>query len=153
VDSEPPDWRRFTRPGFAIEFSYPAVTPRGHTVERNEEAFRDHPRVHLSSPDSEELYLEVVRFHDLAPPDEYQHHRPYLEKRFGAHSVTPLTESALRGRSAWTYAFRGDEAERSLERAVLLLEVAGDTYRVIYDPRSPLNAQVLATLRISERPS
>jgi hypothetical protein len=151
VESEPPDWRRFTRPEFAIEFSYPAVTPRGHTVERNEEPFREYARVHLSSPDGPELYLEVVRFHDLAPPDEYQHHRPSLEKRFGADSITALTETTLRGRPAWAYAFRGDEAERSVERAVLLLEIGGDTYRVIYDPRSALNAQVLATLTFSER--
>jgi hypothetical protein len=151
VESVPPDWQRFTRPDFAIEFSYPAVTPERHTVERNDEPFREYARVHLSSPDAEELYLEVVRFHDLAPPDEYQHHRPYLEKRFGADSITPLTETTLRGRPAWAYAFRGDEAERSLERAVLLVEIGGDTYRVIYDPRSALNAQVLATVTFAER--
>jgi hypothetical protein len=151
VESEPPDWQRFTRPEFAIGFSYPAVTPQRQTVERDEQPFRDYARVHLSSPDRQELYLEVVRFHDMAPRDEYQHHRPYLEKRFGADSITPLTETTLRGRPAWAYAFRWDEAERSVERAVLLLEIDGDTYRVIYDPRSALNAQVLATITFAER--
>jgi hypothetical protein len=151
VESETPDWQRFTRPEFAIEFNYPGVTPQGQTVERDEEPFREYARVHLSSPDGQELYLEVVRFHDLAPRDEYEQHRPYLEKRFGPDSITPLTETTLQGRPACAYAFRGDEAERSLERAVLLLEIGADTYRVIYDPRSALNAQVLATVTFAER--
>jgi hypothetical protein len=145
-----PDWQRFTRPGFRVQFSYPAETPQGHAVERNEEPFRGYERVHLSSPDSQELYLEVVRFHDLAPPDEYLHHRPYLEKRFGADSITALTETSLQGRPAWTYGFRWDDGERTIERSVFLLQVARDTYRIIYDPRSRLNTQVIATLTIAE---
>jgi hypothetical protein len=150
VEFEPADWQRFTRPRFRLEFSYPAVTPQGHAVERNEEPFRDYDRVHLSSPDSQELYLEVVRFHDLAPQDEYLHHRPYLEKRFGANSITALTETSLKGRPAWAYAFRWDDGERTIERSVFLLQAARDTYRIIYDPRSQLNTQVIATLTIAE---
>jgi hypothetical protein len=150
VKPERPDWKRFTRPGFRVEFSYPAVTPQGRAVERNEEAFRDYARVHLSSPDTQELYLEVVRFDGVAPEDEYLHHRPYLEKRFGADSITALTETSLQGRPAWTYAFRWDEGERAMERAVFLLPVGRDTYRIIYDPRSQLNADVIGTVTIAD---
>jgi hypothetical protein len=150
VEFEHRDWRRFTRPGFGVEFSYPAVTPQGHAVERDEEPFRDRARVHLSSPDRQTLYLEVVRFDDLAPEDEFLHHRPYLEKRFGADSITALTETSLQGRPAWTYSFGWDEGERPMERSVLLLPVGGDTYRIIYDPRSQLNAEVIATLTIAD---
>jgi len=133
-----------------VEFSYPAVTPKGHAVERTEERTEDHrgdmERVHLTSRDSRELYVEVVRFRELAPQDEYLHHRPYLEQRFGADSVTALAETSLREWPAWAYAFRWNEGERS----VLLLQVASDTYRIIYDPRSELNAQVIATLTVAE---
>jgi hypothetical protein len=150
LEFQRPDWKRFTRSGFRVEFSYPAVTPQGHAVERNEEPFRDYARVHLSSPDRQELYLEVVRFDELAPEDEYLHHRPYLEKRFGADSITALTETSLQGRPAWTYGFRWDEGERTTERSVFLLRMGRDTYRIIYDPRSQLNADVIATLTIAE---
>ena len=150
MELEPADWQRFTRPGFRVEFSYPAVTPKGHAVERTEERTEDHrgdmERVHLTSRDSRELYVEVVRFRELAPQDEYLHHRPYLEQRFGADSVTALAETSLREWPAWAYAFRWNEGERS----VLLLQVASDTYRIIYDPRSELNAQVIATLTVAE---
>jgi len=140
------EWERFTRPGFAVAFSYPALTPQGQVVERDEEPFRNYARVHLSSPDRHELYVEVVRFDDLAPRDEYLQHRPYLEQRFGPGSITALTETTLQERPAWAYAFHWDDGERS----VLLLPVAGDTYRVIYNPRSELNAQIVATLSIAD---
>jgi hypothetical protein len=36
-----------------------------------------------------------------------------------------------------------------MERSVLLLRVGRDTYRIIYDPRSELNTEVIATLTIT----
>jgi hypothetical protein len=150
VELESPGWQRLTRPAFGVELSYPAVTPRGHAVERTEERAEDHrgdmERVHLTSGESRELYVEVARFRELAPQDEYRQHRAYLEQRFGADSVTALTETSLGERPAWAYAFRWDEGER----AVLLLQVARDTYRIIYDPRSALNTQVIDTLTFAE---
>ena len=77
---------------------------------------------------------------------EFTNPTPYLEQRFGADSITALTETSLLERPAWAYAFRWDEGERS----VLLLQVARDTYRIIYDPRSKLNTHVIATLTIAE---
>jgi hypothetical protein len=150
VQSGHADWQQFRQPGFKVEFSYPAVTPQGRAVERTEERIQDHrgdmERVHLTSRDSAELYVEVVRFRELTPQDEYLQHRPYLERRFGTDSVTALTETSVRERPAWAYAFRWDEGERS----ALLVQVAPDTYRIIYDPRSALNSQVVATLTVAE---
>jgi hypothetical protein len=150
AEVEPAGWQPFVHSGFRVALSYPEVTPQGHAVERTEERVEDHrgdmERVHLTSRDSRELYVEVARFRGLAPPDEYLSHKRYLEQRFGPDSVTALTETSLRGRTAWAYAFRWDEGERS----VLLLQVARDTYRILYDPRSELNIQVVATLGVAE---
>jgi hypothetical protein len=146
VESEVSGWKRFVRPGFLLEFRYPDPTPHGRTVVRDEQSFRGYARVHLSSPDRRELYLEVVRFHDLASQDEYRQHKPYLEQQFGADSVSSLTETVLRDWPASAYRFRWTEEGRSVERSVLLLQVAGETYRLIFDPRSELNARVIATL-------
>jgi hypothetical protein len=98
----------------------------------------------VTSTGSDELYVELVRFQDLAPEDEYLSHRQVLEQRFGPGAVTELTQTTLRGLPAWSYGFRWEDGERS----VLLLQVDEDTYRVIHDPRSPLNADVIATLRL-----
>lgn len=146
------EWERFRRPGFRVAFDFPAVTPLGHAVARAEERVQEHPvagdfeRVHLSAPDSGELYVEVTRFPDCTPADEYRVHQPYLVQRLGSDAVDNLAETALGHRTAWTYGFRWNEGERS----VVLLQVGPDTYRVIYDPRSELNTRILATLTVSD---
>jgi hypothetical protein len=142
------EWRRLAQRGFGVDLRYPAVTPQGHDVERSEERANDHrgdlERVHLRSPASGEVYVEVVRFRGLTPEQEYSRHRPSLERRSGAGSVTALSETTVQGRPARAYAFRWDDGER----AVLLVQVGDDTYRVIHDPRSPLNAEILATFAL-----
>jgi hypothetical protein len=146
----PAGWEQYANPRFAVEFSYPSPTPREHEVVRQEERAHDHrgdiERVHLSSPTSGELYFELARFRGIAPQDEYANHRPYLEKRFGKDGVSELTETTLLDRPAWAYGIRWGEGER----AVLLLPLGGDTYRIIRDPRSALNDEVLATLTVCE---
>ena len=146
------DWKRFT--GFGVEFSYPLTTPQGQTAEADEERVSDHrgemERVHVHSADREELYIEFARFRELTPQDEYAKHKPYLEQRFGAGSVTELTQTSLANRPAWTYSFRWNEGGRPMERAAILLQMGRDTYRIIRDPRSALNDHVLATLTFGE---
>ena len=145
------EWERFAQPGFEVAFDYPAVTPSGSAVERTEERVEDHPvagdfeRVHLSSPDGE-LYVEIARFPGRTPEEEYRLHQPSLAQRFGENAVSALTETAVGRRAAWTYDFRWDGGERS----VLLLQVGADTYRLIHDPRSELNARILGTLTVSD---
>ena len=140
------DWQQFARPGFRVRFSYPAVGPEGRAVDRAEDQRDGAVRVHLTTRDSQELYVEVIQFPDLAPREEYMRHRAYLEQRFGGDSTTELTDTSLGRWPAWAYSFRWDQGER----AVLLLRVVRDTYRIIYDPRSTLNTQVIATITIVE---
>jgi len=100
----------------------------------------------VHSPDRCELYFEVARFRGLTPQDEYARHKPYLEQRFGAGAVSALRETTHGDERAWTYSFGWDEDGRALERTALLVAVAGDTFRIIRDPRSTLNDEVLATV-------
>jgi hypothetical protein len=134
-------WKQITLHG--VRFEYPDPTPQGNAVERNDDDRGDMQRIHLSSPDSAELYFEASRFVGLAPQDEYARHRPYLEQRFGGGAVTELEEAKLGDRSARRYGIRWADGER----AVRAVDVAGDTYRFIYDPRSQLNEQILSTVR------
>jgi hypothetical protein len=146
----PSDWLRFKRPDFGLAFSYPAVTPDGSPVERTEDARGDTERVHVRSSDRRELYIEIMRFRQLAPQGEYEQHRPYLEQRFGDGSVSALIQTTFGERPASRYDFGGPEGEGELERSVILLEGASDTYRIIYDPRSELNDRVLATITLTD---
>jgi hypothetical protein len=146
------DWRRFR--GFGIEFSYPSTTPQGQAAEEDVERASDHrgelERVHVHSADRQELYIEFARFRELTPEEEYANHKPYLERRFGAGSVTELSQTSLADRAAWTYSFRWNDEGRPMERVAILLQIGRDTCRIIRDPRSALNDQVLATLELVE---
>jgi len=140
------DWQQFLRPGFKLRFSYPTVTPEGRAVDVAEEEREGASGVHLTSQDSQELYVEVRHFAGLTPDQEYARHKPYLEQRFGAGSVSDTSATTLGGFPAWTYTFRWDQGERS----AILFNLAGDTYRIIYDPRSPLNEQIISTITVVE---
>ena len=137
-------WLEFSRPALRLRFLHPAVTPRGRPVEITEDEHDGAHRVHLTAREGEEVYLELVRFPDLQPPEEYARHRAYLVGRFGPEAVSELTQSSLRGWPAFTYAFRGT----GLERAVLSLQVGRDTYRIISDPQARLNDDIIATVSI-----
>jgi hypothetical protein len=130
-----PDWARFT--GLGVEFRYPP-----HAARRDEQA----ELVHVYSADRQELYFEVARFRGLTPQLEYGRHKPYLEQRFGPGSVSELTETSHAGNPAWTYSFGWDDEGRRMERAAVLLQLGADTCRIIRDPRSALNDEVLASL-------
>ncbi len=137
------NWQLFTDPQFELRFHYPATTPRGHAVEKTEGQQDDVLRVHLVSRDSRELYFEVVKYPDLPAREEYERHRAYLEQRFDDLAITELQETSLASQPAYAYAFKWGNGER----AVLLIHKDQATYRIIYDPHSPLNAQVLSTIR------
>jgi hypothetical protein len=139
-------WQLFEHPEFRLRFRYPAVTPEGRTVERTESRHGSDLRVHLTTHDRAEVYIEVSLFRGLAPVDEYARHQPYLEQRFGKGATSPLTETSLLGQPTWTYDFHWDQGRR----AVYLFQVGNDTYRILHNPNFPLNREMMSTLAITE---
>ena len=103
-------------------------------------------RVHLVARQGREVYVEVFQFPNLTPGAEYARHRADLEQRFGPGAVGDLQASSLGTLAGWSYAFHWETGER----AVMLLPIDGDTYRLISDPRAPLNNQILATVALVE---
>ena len=139
-------WQLFADPRFELRFRYPLTTPGGHSVEKIEGQRDDTVRVHLVSQGSQELYFEVMKFLDLSPEEEYQRHKADLVQRFEALTITALDETRLGGLPAYRYALTWPDRER----AVILVHKGRATYRIIYDPRSALNAQVLSTVAWEE---
>ena len=82
-----PDWVQFARPGFALRFRYPTVTPQGRPVDCVADDRDGVGRAHLTARESAELYVEVVRFRHLAPEDEYA--RPARPWRNGSGPKRP----------------------------------------------------------------
>jgi len=66
------------------------------------------------------------------------------EPVLGSHvmDITELRATTLGSLPAYIYSFQWPEKER----AVILIEWESSTYRIIYDPGSPLNEQIIATI-------
>jgi len=142
------EWQVFTHPVLQLRFSYPAVTPLGHAVEIEEQQSAESSRAHLISRPAREVYFEVGRYNDLSAQEEYVRHKSYLLQRFEGEvfSISELQEASLGGQTAYRYVLEWSDRER----VVLLAQRGNPVYRVIYDPRSPLNAQILGTLEFLE---
>lgn len=136
-------WHAFDDPRIELSFRYPDPTPGGQAV-RKIDAERDGALIVHYLTEDRELYFELRRYPRLTAHEEYGRHRVYLEDRFGAGAVSPLTETTLAGRPSHTYSFRWPEGER----VSIVLSTGAATYRIIYNSASSLNAEVLATVEI-----
>jgi hypothetical protein len=137
------NWQHFANPRFALGFMYPSLTPQGHIVERAERQGDEVIRVHFTSKDSHELYFEMAKYINLSPPVEYQRHKESLEKRPDRFIVSELKEIRWLSQSAYEYSLKWKQGTRT----VRLIEADNVTYRILYDPYSPLNVQVLSTVQ------
>ena len=130
-------WQRVELPEVGLAFGYPRSTPKGQAVEL------DDVRVHARSVDGEEAYFELSRHLDATALLRYESERDFVVARYGAE-VTPLTATSLDGLPAQEFTVSwGDTVRR-----FVLVERGRWLYRVVYDPRSPLNLAVLETIRI-----
>ena len=141
-----PDLQIFSDPRFPLRFQYPTMTPRGHVVDVEESQSEESIRVHLRSQGSDEVYFEVRQYRNLLPQEEYHRHKTYLEKQFEAEgfSITGLADGKLAGSPTLQYSFQWGEKRR----AVILFQQDSVTYRIIYDPDSPTNTQILSTVEL-----
>jgi hypothetical protein len=143
VDASDRRWRTFDDPRFELGFRYPDPTPGGQAVTRAERTHGDAFGVHLHTDDWE-LYVELMRYSATPATALYAEHHAALVKRFGTESVSKLGSTFLAGQPARTYSFRWAEGER----VAIVVSSASATYRVIYNPLSPLNEAVLATFEL-----
>jgi hypothetical protein len=136
-------WQLLEDGRFELRLRYPAVTPGGRTARIVSGDYDGAPRIQALSGERE-LYVEVVRFPRMAAGEEHTRHRAYLERRFGAGSVSELRETTLAARPAHEYEFRWPEGQR----VAVIVSSERWTYRIIYNSASPLNLEVLATVEL-----
>ena len=141
-------WRLFQDPRFALQFKYPPIAADGETIEKVETAQDGMIRAHILAPKSREIYFEVTKYNSLPPAAEYQRHKEYLAKQFDPLAITELKETLFASLPASAYAFEWDQGERN----VILVERSDVTYRLIYNPRFPVNLEILSTVMWLNQP-
>jgi hypothetical protein len=132
------NWQTLSLPGFAVQFQYPQTTPNGYDVEM------DDIRVHFRSHGSEEAYFEISRHVRRTAAEVYEREQSFVTSQLEEGEASPLRASTFGMQPAQEFTIRWVGGER----VVILLERQEYVYRFVYDPRSPLNHQVLATVEI-----
>ncbi|MEO6350045.1 MAG: hypothetical protein ABIP53_05275 [Candidatus Limnocylindrales bacterium] len=140
-------WRRFSDPDFAFEFDYPALTEAGQAVgvERAPHPGGDH--VHLSTPDARTVYFELSRTEGRAGDDEIHFLSRDVLSRFDDAWFSTTRQTELCGISAGYGWFRF--ADRVRWVIATIEPVPG--YRVIVDPRSSMNLQILGSMTLRSK--
>lgn len=136
------DWEIFDDPRFDLTFKYPSHTPDREAVERVETIQAGWLRVHVLAPKSREVYFEVTKYDSLSAEAEYQRHGEALPLQFDGLIITELQESTCASLPAYEYTFEWGQGKR----VVILVERGEATYRLLYNPRFPVNLQILSTL-------
>ena len=126
-----------------LGFQYPETTPQGHFVEVTENQEENIVRAHFRSKDSHEVYFEITKYPNLSAQMEYERHKENLEKKPERVVVTDLKEIRCMVQTAYEYSLRWSRGSRIIR----LIEIENVTYRILYDPKSHLNVQMLSTLR------
>lgn len=136
------DWQLFEDIRFALRFHYPRSGTDGEAVERVEVQRDGMLRAHILTPNSREVYFEVTMYESQSVDSVYQQHRRSLEKQFHPLKITELTETSLTSLPAHRYTFEFDQSTRT----AVLLVCKDATFRILYNPRFPINMRILSTV-------
>ena len=139
-------WQRFSDPAFGVTFSFPDSTPEGFRIKKQIRKTGELNRIHLSSPESGELYFELSCYpNGLDPKTGRQQLVDENKQRFQDIKATSLEEASVAAIPAQLFTFTWREASRH----VLFFEIDRAAYRIIFDPQSHLNHQILSTVKLS----
>jgi hypothetical protein len=134
---------RFSDPDFDFEFDYPLTTDAGDVMlDQRRHAGGAH--VHLSTVDSRTVYFEISRTEGRVGDAVLEFLRRDVGSRFDDAWFSPITQTQLCGIPAQYGWFRF--ADRVRWVITTLDPLPG--YRVIVDPRSSTNLQILGSMTL-----
>ena len=125
----------------------PETTPNGQPVAILRDNRTDGTLMHAESPDQSELYFEV-----LAYTAQREHagavaaQREFLATNATNHRIGPASSAVVNGLPATTFDFEGWLQGRWKVRRFLFVDAGGCTHRIVFDPTSRLNHDLLAAL-------
>jgi hypothetical protein len=127
----------------------PNTTPKGQPVEILMDQHEGTHRVHAQSPDSSDLYFEIVSAPRLINHEEaVAQQKAFLSSQSSDAAITAAKHSLVGNFDATEFGFEGTLGGRWKVRHFIFLDSAVRTYRIIYDPRSQVNEQILDSLVI-----
>jgi len=132
--------------GFAIDV--PSIAPSGASVALDRETTGGAHRLHAYTPDATEVYMDIVSYpglidHAAAREDQ----RRGLAERDPAGTIVAAPDGSLLGLATTRLDFDGVLGGQPRRRRFVWLDLGPRTLRIVCEPTSPANAEILATLR------
>ena len=129
--------------GSGWQFQIPEVTAQAQTTEITRETHKGMIRVHAHTPDLYELYFEVVSYPERLDHQELiEKQKPFIEKKFTNVSFSEIGSGTFKKFPTTDFTFESDEKTRRF----IYIKDATRSYRVILNPLSNLNLDVLNSL-------
>jgi hypothetical protein len=133
--------------GYAVWI--PESTPNDQkvTIERRENASVH--IMHAESPDQSELYFEVAVYpsiveHKLLAGQQQE----FLRNNSSDGIMTEIVQGIVGNHSGTTFDFRGTLQGKWKERRFVFANSSKRTFRIVYDPTSSVNLEVLMSLKL-----
>ena len=133
--------------GYAVWI--PESTPNDQkvTIETRENAGVH--TMHAESPDQSELYFEVTVYPSIIDHDTLaRQQQKFLEEHSKGGTMTEIIQGTVGSHSGTTFDFRGTLQEKWKERRFLFVNSPKRTFRIVNDPTSTLNLEVLMSLKL-----
>lgn len=128
-----------------FRFEFPDPPPSGQSVVIDRVEHEGTHRVHVYTPDRFELYFEVIAYPDFRDHAQlYQQQKEGLVAGFEDANVGSLQRANFGSFEAHDFVFSGG----TITRRFLFVDSPQRSYRIVYNPLSPLNEEILATLEI-----
>lgn len=128
----------------------PDATPTGQTVAILRDKRNDSTLMHAESPDQSELYFEVLSYRDQRNhATAITTQQAFLTEHAKDLQIGATTATTLKGLDATTFDFEGWLQGRWKVRRFLFVDAGGCTHRIVFDPTSRLNHDLLAALELA----
>ena len=136
-------------PDHGYEVWIPESTPNGQSVTVETRETAGVHIMHAESPDQSVLYFEVTAYPSMR--EHYQlagEQQAFLREHSADGSLTDITQGTVGNFSGTTFDFRGTLQGKWKERRFLFIDSATRTFRVVHDPTSKLNSEILYSLAL-----
>jgi len=133
--------------GYAVWI--PESTPNDQkvTIERRENAGMH--IMHAESPDQSELYFEVTAYPSIVEHKLLvEQQQEFLRANSNDGSMTEIIQGVVGNHAGTTFDFRGTLQGKWKERRFLFANSSNRTFRIVHDPTSSANLEVLKSLKL-----
>jgi len=133
------NWITYSHQNLSVVLKYPNPTPLGNLVNINEQSGPSRCRAHFVSSGSDEVYFEVGRYVELPVTQAIDDFLIDVSGRFENLEISEVERITYKSFPAHRLSIRWP----GKERVILFIEKEDALYRIVHDPTSMINRNML----------